>query len=208
MLARRARRRYRGGAVALFEEGKQGDDVDAPAAARVGVGAGLRVRRISTKTQQEHVAFLRRMVDDWKKNQLIRDKAIDIVFRQGGCAPKDKRAHALEIGKWTQRSITYVNDGGEQFQTPTRTLTYRFGDCDDFTTLIASLCESIGVRCQLCAIEWKGQFRHIFPRAIVETPRGLQPMPLDATLRTPVERLTDPVAIATRRGDNPRVFAL
>lgn len=196
--------------MALLELGAEGDDVDTPRAKAQGVGTGgLRVRRISTKTQQEHVAFLRRMVDAWKRNQLIRDKAIDIVFRQAHCAPKDKARHALEIGRWAQRSITYVNDGGEQFQTPTRTLTYRFGDCDDFTTLIASLCESVGVRCQLCAIEWGGQFRHIFPRAIVPGPGGQTiAMPLDATLERPVEQLTDPVQIAVRRGDNPRVFAL
>lgn len=193
----------------LFEADSLGTDKDTRAAERTGVGAGLRVRRIRTKTQEDHVAFLRKMVDAWKGNQLIRDKALDIVFRQGGCAPKDKRAHAMEIGRWAQRSITYVNDGGEQFQTPTRTLTHRFGDCDDFSTLIASLCESIGIRCQLAAIEWAGQFRHIFPRALVPGPGGGQVLlPLDATLNRPIDALTDPVQIAIRRGDRPRVFAL
>lgn len=193
----------------IYDEGEHSPNGPVIPAARTAMGSGLRVRRIVTHSQQDQIRFLRRMVDQWKSNQLVRDKALDIVFREAGCPPKDRRCQALAIGRWVQRSITYVNDGGEQFQTPTRVLTHRYGDCDDFTVVTAALCESIGIRCQLVGLAWKGQFRHIFPRAVIPGPGGrVDLLPLDATLDQPVDRLTDPVAIARARGDKPTTFAL
>src|SRR2546423_2293776 len=160
-------------------------------------------------SQADQIRFLRAMVDRYKSNQLIRHKAIEIVFQQAGCPPKAKLCQAVAIGRWVQQHITYVNEGVETFQSPVRTLTYRYGDCDDFTTLICSLLEAIGIRSELVGLSWRGQFRHIFARALVPVPgAGVRRVPLDATLDQDVRTLPNPIAISVRRGDNPRVLAL
>lgn len=180
------------------------DDDEPPAAA-----GQVKVRRLRVASQPDQVAFLRAMVDRYRANQLVREKAIDIVFREARCAPKAKACHALAIGEWVQRNVTYVNEGIETFQTPVRTLTWRYGDCDDFTTLICSLLEAIGIRSELVALKWRGQFRHIFPRAVLPAAGGkLVRMPLDATLRQPVVELTNPIRLAVERGDHPETLVL
>ena len=40
------------------------------------------------------------------------------MFHEAGCQPKDKLAHALAIGEWVQKNITYVNELPETFQSP------------------------------------------------------------------------------------------
>jgi hypothetical protein len=154
--------------------------------------------------QEAQIKFLRTMVDRYKGMEVVHETAIAIVFTDGGCAAKDKMCHALKIGEWVQRNIKYVNEGVETFQSPLRTLQYRFGDCDDFASLTCTLLESIGIPSQLVGLQWRGSFRHIFARAIVNG----RIYPLDGTLDEPIADFTDPVMISTRRGDNPRVLAL
>ena len=203
-----------------------GDDDDGPPEA---FAQPPRVRKLRFPSQADQIAWLRQMVNLYKGNQLIRGKAIDIVFRISGCAPKAKACHALAIGRWVQENIRYVNEGIETFQSPVRTLTWRHGDCDDFTTLIASMLESIGIQSELVGLEWRGQFRHIFPRALIPVPvvgaaridfsstllrlcgleRPPQPasLPLDATLRQPVGTI-NPVTAAVRKGRKVRTLAM
>ena len=167
---------------------------------------GIKVRRMKFANQAEQIAFLRAMVNRYRANQLIREKAHKITEN----VPDRARAlQAVAIAKWVQENIRYVNEGIETFQSPVRTLTYRVGDCDDFTTLVGSLLESIAIPAELVGLEWKGQFRHIFPRAIVKDSSGKSiRLPLDATLKQSVTKLTNPIAIAIKRGNNPRILAL
>ena len=68
----------------------------------------------------------------------------------------------------------------EVVQTPTYTLTNQFGDCDDKSTLLATMLESIGHPCRFVAIGYtrSGEFEHVF----VETRVGANWLGLDATL--------------------------
>ncbi len=173
----------------------------------------LPVKRLRFPNQAAQVVFLRQMVDEYRSNQLIRQKAQQIVFEIYKCKPRDRLSHCMAVARWVQEHITYVNEGEETFQTPVATLTQRYGDCDDFTTLIGSLLESIGIRCQVVALEWDGEFRHVFPRAVLD---GLGPdggplfLPLDATLEGgPVgDPLQNPIAILAGRGKVARQLAL
>lgn len=160
--------------------------------------------QVMFNSQEEQIAFLRKMVDRYKGNDLIAEKARHIVFDESHCPPKDKLCHVTAIARWVQKNVIYVNEGVETFQSPVRTLTYRRGDCDDFTTLIASLIESIGIPSQLVGVEWKGSMRHIFPRALIDGKR----VPLDATLNEDVGLYTNPIDISIARGDQPKVLAL
>jgi hypothetical protein len=167
------------------------------------------VRRLVWRSQAEQIRWLREVVNRYRGNQLIRSKAIDIVFREYGCPPKAKFCQAVAIGRWVQTHITYVNESPETFASPVRTLTWRFADCDDYASLTCSMLESIGIPSQLVGMEWwrpagGKMFRHIFARALVAGRR----VPLDATLDQDVRRLPNPIAISIRRGDNPRILAL
>jgi len=209
----------------IYEQG--GDDDEATPAPS---SEPPSVRRMVFPSQAAQIAWLRQMVDRYKGNQLIRHKAVDIVFRWAGCEPKQKLCHAIAIGRWVQKHIRYINEGVETFQSPVRTLTWRHGDCDDFTTLIASLLESIGIKSELVGLEWRGMYRHIFPRAIVPLgrlgpirrvdftskllaacglplPSPAARIPLDATLAAPVGT-QNPIRTAILRGDKPRTLAL
>ena len=190
-----------------------GRTAPAPAPAdslRFGVVAGPgRFGKVTFSSQAEQVHFLREMINRYAANRLIREKAIDIVFRWGRCPPKAKLCHAITIARWVQTHITYVNEGVETFQSPVRTLTYRFGDCDDFASLEGALLRSIGIDEELCALYWRGMYRHIFDRARIPVPgHGVRLLPLDATLSQDVRTLPNPIAISIKRGDNPRVLVV
>jgi len=171
-------------------------------------GDRAKVWRLRTSNQAEQIAFLRRMVTTYRGHHAIRELATDIVFRQARARPKDKLAHALAIGEWVQQHVTYVNEGEETFQTPIRTLANGYGDCDDHTTLIGSLLESIGIPSEVVGLEHDGKgFFHVFPRAKVRAAGRLIALPLDSTLDFPIRRVTSPIALAQRR-HGPRLRAL
>lgn len=188
-------------------------------------GDRVKTRKMRFSNVFEQALFLRNMVDRYRQSQQIRELAIDIVFHQRHLPPKAKAAHALAIGEWVQDNVIYVNEFPELFQTPLRTLRLGAGDCDDGTTLTCSLLESIGIPSRLVALElaqrrpasgrwmpWEqfspAAWKHIFPAALVPM-RGRQfELPLDWSLSIPVSRLTNPVALALRRGDRVRTMAV
>lgn len=173
-------------------------------------GATVSSRKISFSSQEEQIRYLRSMVLEYRELYAIRARARDIAFRQNLCPPRDQVCQALAIAGWVQSSITYVQELPETFQTPTTTVAEGYGDCDDFTTLICSLCESIGIETQLVGMEWgpphERFFRHIFPRAIIPSGGRIVVVPLDATLAAPVDGLTDPIKIGLERGLKLRLY--
>lgn len=159
-------------------------------------------------SQPEHVLYMRRIVDAYRRSTAVRQLAVWIVFHWAGCPPKRKARHALAIARWVQRSILYVNEGQETFQTPLATLRLGFGDCDDMTILICALCEAIGIPTQIVAMQWAGSYRHVFPAAVILLVGGRPlSLALDATLRAPVGK-ANPVALSIRRGQRPRVLVM
>lgn len=181
------------------------------ASAGVELDFGIPLTRVRWRSQEEQVLYLRKVVDTYRGWPEFRKLAAWIVFDWAGCRMRDPSCHALAVARWVQRTIRYVNEGEETYMTPPATLTEGYGDCDEFTTLIATLLESIGVECQVVALEWDGEYRHIFPRALVGTAPGGGPLllPLDATLATPVgSPLKDPLLLLHRRGKAITTLAL
>lgn len=178
----------------------------APTFERSLAGDRVSTRRARFRSQPDQIRFLRQMVNEYRGHYSIRARARDIVFRQGLCPPKDQLCHALAIGSWVQNNIVYVNELPEVFQTPTTTISTGYGDCDDFSSLICSLLEAVGVESELVGMEWGGTFQHIFPRAVLPYARPPQRLALDATLPTPIAMRTDPIAVARSRGSKVRVF--
>lgn len=97
-----------------------------------------------------------------KRSLPIRELALSLV------ADLPRKAWNLEIARlfsFVQHNIRYVKDirGVETVQTPLRTLQYQAGDCDDMSTLLAALLESIGYRARYKAVGFAPNvYQHVY----------------------------------------------
>jgi hypothetical protein len=149
--------------------------------------------KVEFKDLDEELRFLRRLILQSRELPQIRALAMKIVT-DAGVAPRDKKAQALAVANWVKANIYYVHELPERFAYPTETLRSKNGDCDDFTTLIGSLIESIGIPSMMVCMKVGGRWSHIFPAA--QTPNGL--LPLDATNRFGVD--VNPIDHAKQAG--------
>ncbi len=123
---------------------------------------------------------MRELVRGYRKNLQIRNLAGSLVQ---GLKQKDFNGEIRILHGYVRDSIRYLRDirGVETIQTPTVTLQNGFGDCDDKTTLLASLLESIGHPTRLVAVGFQNPdlYQHVY----VETRSGnkLQWIPLETT---------------------------
>lgn len=138
--------------------------------------------------------YLRSLITKFRAMPEIRNLAVEII-KNAGVFPKDKRGQALAIARYVQRHVYYVHELPERFQWPTETLRLKAGDCDDFTTLIGALAESLGIPIVMVVMQLNGRWAHIFPAA--QLPSGL--LALDATLSAPVGE-ESPISLAKAAG--------
>jgi transglutaminase-like putative cysteine protease len=122
---------------------------------------------------------MRQLVRRYKKALPIRQLAFAIIDRVRG--HKNFAAQVRAIHSYVQENIQFVKDvnGVETLATPTKTLEYGKGDCDDQAVLLASLLESIGHPTRFVAIRMKpfGPYVHVF----TETKIGARWIPLETT---------------------------
>jgi hypothetical protein len=149
----------------------------------------------------EQLDYLRKMIDVYRATTWARKTAMEII-RAAQCEARNHACFALAIGEAVQSRIMYVREFPERFQTPPNTWADQAGDCDDFTTLIGSLLESVGVQVKVVGMKVNGKWRHVYPVAQIEGPGGKKlPMNLDATLRgVPVREMANPITRALERG--------
>ena len=119
---------------------------------------------VEFKDLDEELRFLRKLVTSHRGLPTIRNLATKIIT-DAEAPMRDKKAQALAIGEWVRENIYYVHELPERFAYPTETLRSKNGDCDDFTTLIGALLESIGIPSILVAMKVNGKWSHIFPAA-------------------------------------------
>jgi transglutaminase-like putative cysteine protease len=108
-------------------------------------------------------ALIKRGSEDLK----LRELALAITRRAASEA-----AAAAAIFQYVKKRIRYVRDPVrfEDVQTPRRTLMLSAGDCEDFSILISSLLESIGIRSRLSLVRTEplsDDVNHIYPAAVV-----------------------------------------
>lgn len=93
---------------------------------------------------------------------------------------KDWAGQVRALHEFVRDGVRYIKDvnGVETVQAPTYTLAMRFGDCDDKSTLLATLLESIGHPARFLAVGAEpGRFSHV----LVETRIGAKWIPLETT---------------------------
>lgn len=124
--------------------------------------------------------IMRRLVDSrqGKKSTVIRQLALQLVEHLPPKALLDE-VHALHA--FVRDRIRYVRDvaGVETVQTPERTLANGQGDCDDKSTLLASLLQALGYRVRFEAVGFVPErWSHVLVSAFV----GGRWLPLETTV--------------------------
>lgn len=127
----------------------------------------------------DELRFLRRIISKYRELPLIRDLAVSII-RKAACPQRDKKCQAIAIATWVKDNIYYVHELPERFAYPDEVLRAKAGDCDDFSTLIGALVESIGIPSMLVTMKIGFKWAHIFAAAQMASGALL---PLDATNR-------------------------
>lgn len=115
---------------------------------------------------REKIRALRRIVEHDRLNPRIRGLAAAIFREAGLMDPRRTRERAAAILRWAQANIVYVHEPVETFTRPARLLlhpAWRFGDCDEFTSSLCCLYESVGYPTSMTAMGWREAYRHIFP---------------------------------------------
>lgn len=128
--------------------------------------------------------LMRRIARDFKKSPVIRRLALKLVENNH---QKDFVNEVKSIHEFVRDNIRYVKDinGVETVQTPIKTLEFKQGDCDDKSTLAASLLESIGHPTRFVAVGFHpGKYAHVY----VETKIGTKWVPVETTEPWPLGR--------------------
>jgi transglutaminase-like putative cysteine protease len=127
------------------------------------------------------LAAMRRLVDRFKTDSRIREAALTLVR---GLPPKAYAREVHAVFRFVRDAIRYVRDvhGVETLQTPVATLELEAGDCDDKSTLLAAMLESIGHPSRFVAVGFKspGHYEHVY----VKTRIGQSWFALDPTVST------------------------
>lgn len=153
---------------------------------------------VDFKTIDDQLRYLRELISTYRQAPSIRNLAVEII-RKADAPIRDRKSQAIAIASWVRANIFYVHELPERFQTPEETLRLKAGDCDDFTTLIGSLLESVGIPTIMVTMSIDGIWSHIFPAARMKWGTLL---PLDCTMRSDLTSGISPVEWARQRGKN------
>lgn len=117
-------------------------------------------------------------------DQTIRRCAAEI-FRLKGVPPRKWLREISALHSFVRDSIRYQKDpvALELVQTPEATLTLRYGDCDDKSTLLAALLLATGHPCRFVAVGFNGAgFSHV----LVEAKSGDKWIPAETIIPKPL----------------------
>lgn len=126
--------------------------------------------------------LMSRLVKQYKRDPMIRDMAVSLV---SGIRQRDWTGEVRAIYEYVRDNIRYTRDvsGVETLQTPPVTMDLEAGDCDDKSTLLAALLESVGHPTRLVATGYRTpqSYSHVYVESLI----GTKWVPLDATVDRP-----------------------
>ena len=105
---------------------------------------------------------MRNLVNEYKANPQIRELALSLVRH---LPEKDALAEIDALFKYVRDCIRYVGDiyDVETLHTPVELLRVQQGDCDDKSTLLASMLESIGYETAFKLTGYNGrEYEHVY----------------------------------------------
>jgi transglutaminase-like putative cysteine protease len=106
---------------------------------------------------------MRQLINEFKKQVAIIDTAVSIIFLT---PEKDEMSEITALFEFVRDNIRYTRDvhGVETIANPLITLQRKVGDCDDKTTLFATLAEAVGYPTQLVMAGYFGSpdYEHVY----------------------------------------------
>ncbi len=130
----------------------------------------LQVRRMAYPGMEKVVKIIKRMIEDYRERQFVRDKALQLTKhigqnpRTGHPDMRNFEAIASAIYDYVIDNAIYTRDpnGVERLQMPDATMLLGSGDCDDMVILSGALLQSVGVPTRIKLLgEQKDTFTHI-----------------------------------------------
>lgn len=124
------------------------------------------------------VELMRQLIDQATKDPQVNRLAVEIL-KQSGAPQHDPFAEAGAIYAWVHANIRFVNDPIDSYGDPKETprparaiLDLGAGDCDDFTILMSSLLQNIGLQTRIVTVASDprdpSQFTHVFPEVDID----------------------------------------
>lgn len=121
------------------------------------------------KGVRETVRAMRAAVIAARSDLSVRQAAIGVIWLQ---PPQNGYAEAAALFEWVRDRVRYVRDivDVETLSTPGKTLEQLIGDCDDQSTLLAALLESVGypTRFVVAAYNVPGHFEHVYLQVCID----------------------------------------
>lgn len=120
---------------------------------------------------------MRSLTDRYKSDPVIYQLSRNLVR---DLPQKDYHSEINSIFSFVQNNIRYTRDinGVETVQTPAKTLEVEQGDCDDKSTLLAALLESVGFKTRFHAMGFrKNHINHVLLEVYIDN----EWLALDAT---------------------------
>lgn len=114
------------------------------------------------------IAAMRQLIDEGKKDPVVYELARSIL-RKARVAAFDLAGEARAIYESVRRNLRFTRDirGKETLHSARELVRLRMGDCDDYTILMCSLLESVGLRTHITTVATDerdpGTFTHVFP---------------------------------------------
>jgi transglutaminase-like putative cysteine protease len=108
------------------------------------------------------LAAMRKLVNQYKIDPTIRQAATSAIFLT---PEKDELSEVAALFSVVRDGCRYTRDinGVETLSTPDKTLIGKIGDCDDQTTLLAALLESVGYPTRFVIAGYHGQdYEHVY----------------------------------------------
>jgi hypothetical protein len=132
------------------------------------------------------IAAMRQLIDEGKKDPVVYELA-RMILRRARVRAFDVAGEARAIYESVRRNLRFTRDirGKETLHSARELVRLRMGDCDDFTILMCSLLESIGLRTQIKTVANDERnpetFTHVFPEVFL----GGKWVAVDAARRQP-----------------------
>lgn len=157
------------------------------------VNGPMRMRTFHIRTLDDRVKFLRRRVDEGKRDPQLYAFARSVITNKCGtkwCIPeKDNKKEAKAIFDAIRRRVRYTSDihGVDTYQNPGKTLALGTADCDDYSTLLCSAMLSVGIPCRFKVIRTRGgkDWNHIYAQAGFPRAKPTQWISMDASVPVP-----------------------
>lgn len=108
------------------------------------------------------VRVMRQLVAEGKADPLVLRTAVALIV---GVPTRDQRGEVAAIFDYVRGSVRYVRDpvGLESVADPATVLRRMVGDCDDKSTLLAAMLESVGYPCRFVMAGYDGgDFSHVY----------------------------------------------